>query len=60
MLIIGGPLLLESIMAIIIGICVAAILVIRINGEEKMLIEELDGYIEYMQKVKYRLLPYIW
>jgi protein-S-isoprenylcysteine O-methyltransferase Ste14 len=59
MLIIGGPLLLESIMAII-GICVAAILVIRINGEEKMLIEELDGYIEYMQKVKYRLLPYIW
>jgi protein-S-isoprenylcysteine O-methyltransferase Ste14 len=60
MLIIGGPLLLESIMAIIIGICIAAILVIRINGEEKMLIEELDGYIEYMQKVKYRLLPYIW
>jgi protein-S-isoprenylcysteine O-methyltransferase Ste14 len=60
MLIIGGPLLLESIMAIIIGICIAAILAIRINGEEKMLIEELDGYIEYMQKVKYRLLPYIW
>jgi protein-S-isoprenylcysteine O-methyltransferase Ste14 len=60
MLILGGPLLLESIMAIIIGICIATILVIRINGEEKMLIEELDGYIEYMQKVKHRLLPYIW
>ncbi len=60
MLIIGGPLLLESIMAIIIGICIATILVIRIKGEEKMLIEELDGYIEYMQKVKCRLLPCIW
>jgi protein-S-isoprenylcysteine O-methyltransferase Ste14 len=60
MLLIGGPLLLESIIAIIIGMCIALILIIRINGEEKMLIEELDGYIEYMQKVKYRLLPYIW
>jgi protein-S-isoprenylcysteine O-methyltransferase Ste14 len=60
MLIIGGPLLLESIMAIIIGISIATILVIRIKGEEKMLIEELDGYIEYMQKVKCRLLPCVW
>jgi protein-S-isoprenylcysteine O-methyltransferase Ste14 len=60
MLIIGGPLLLESIMAIIIGISIATILVIRIKGEEKMLIEELDGYIEYMQKVKFRLLPCVW
>ena len=54
------PLLLESIMSIIIGMCITSILIIRIYGEEKMLIEELDGYIEYMQKVKYRLLPCIW
>jgi len=60
LVILGGPLLLESIMSIIIGMCITSILIIRIYGEEKMLIEELDGYIEYMQKVKYRLLPCIW
>lgn len=60
MLILGGPLLLGSIAAIILGVCIALILIIRINGEEKMLLEELDGYIEYRKKVKYRLLPYIW
>lgn len=60
LLILGGPLLLESIISIIIGVGIASILVIRIHGEEKMLVEELDGYIEYRQKVKYRLLPYIW
>lgn len=35
-------------------------LVIRILDEEKTLIEELPGYKEYLQKVKYRLIPYIW
>ncbi len=60
MLLIGGPLLLGSIVAVIIGMCISSILILRIHGEEKMLVEELDGYIEYMQKVKYRLLPFIW
>jgi protein-S-isoprenylcysteine O-methyltransferase Ste14 len=60
MLIIGSPLLLGSIIAVVLGMCIASILIIRIHGEEKMLVEELDGYIEYKQKVKYRLLPYVW
>ena len=60
MLLIGGPLLLGSIVAVIIGMCISSIIILRIHGEEKMLVEELDGYIEYMQKVKYRLLPFIW
>lgn len=59
LLVFGGPLLLGSIMAIILGMCIAWILIIRIHGEEKML-EELNGYIPYMQKVKYRLLPGVW
>jgi protein-S-isoprenylcysteine O-methyltransferase Ste14 len=29
-------------------------------GEEKMLVEELEGYVDYKKKVKYRLIPYIW
>jgi protein-S-isoprenylcysteine O-methyltransferase Ste14 len=34
--------------------------VVRIRDEEQMLIESLDGYWEYMKKVKYRLIPFIW
>ena len=36
------------------------LIVIRITYEEKFLEKELDGYIEYKKKVKYRLIPYIW
>lgn len=36
------------------------VLVIRIKDEEKFLEEELEGYQEYKQKVKYRLVPFIW
>ena len=32
----------------------------RIENEEALLARELDGYAEYMRKVKYRLLPLIW
>ena len=59
-LIISGPLILGSIIGLIIGICIVAIILVRIDGEEKMLIEELEGYDEYRQRVKYRLLPLIW
>ena len=33
---------------------------LRIPNEEEVLQRELPGYTEYMQKVKYRLLPGIW
>ncbi|OQA16410.1 MAG: hypothetical protein BWY62_00158 [Firmicutes bacterium ADurb.Bin356] len=36
------------------------ILIKRIKTEEAFLAKELEGYSEYMNKVKYRLLPYIW
>ena len=32
----------------------------RILDEEKLLKKELPGYVEYMQKVRYRLVPYFW
>lgn len=32
----------------------------RILDEEKLLKKNLPGYVEYMEKVNYRLLPYIW
>ena len=35
-------------------------LVFRIQDEEKMLCEELEGYKDYMQRTKYRIIPFIW
>ena len=36
------------------------IIVKRIKNEESVLEEELKGYAEYKDKVKYRILPFIW
>ncbi len=32
----------------------------RILDEEKLLKQDLPGYDEYTQKVRYRLVPYVW
>lgn len=56
----GAPLLLGSIAGLIIGAIALAVLVGRIIGEEKMLSNELEGYSEYSQKVRYRLIPLVW
>lgn len=60
LLFIGTPMLLGSIYGITIGLIVLFLLVGRIIGEEKMLVNELEGYEEYKKKVKYRLIPFIW
>jgi protein-S-isoprenylcysteine O-methyltransferase Ste14 len=36
------------------------LVVYRIVGEERVLAGELEGYAEYRQKVRYRLLPFVW
>jgi protein-S-isoprenylcysteine O-methyltransferase Ste14 len=56
----GAPLLLGSRYGFIIGLCLSIFFVVRIMGEEKMLLEELEGYAAYTKRVKYRLIPYIW
>lgn len=35
-------------------------LVVRTRDEEKLLTEELAGYREYVQRVRYRLVPRVW
>jgi protein-S-isoprenylcysteine O-methyltransferase Ste14 len=60
LLFIGTPMLLGSIYGALIGALIAFLLVARIIGEEKMLVNELDGYTDYRKKVKYRLIPFIW
>jgi len=36
------------------------IFIIRTGLEDKSLLGELKGYKEYAQKVRYRLVPFLW
>jgi protein-S-isoprenylcysteine O-methyltransferase Ste14 len=54
------PLALESYWAMIPALLIIPVLVARIRNEESVLVRELNGYQEYMQKTKYRLIPGIW
>lgn len=57
---IGAPLALNSAWALTVLIPGLAALAVRILDEEKMLTEQLPGYDEYVKKVRYRLVPWIW
>lgn len=54
------PIILNSFISFVIFLMYPFIIVKRINNEEKVLEKELRGYKEYKQKVKYRLIPFIW
>jgi protein-S-isoprenylcysteine O-methyltransferase Ste14 len=54
------PLVLGSYYAMIPMVFMPGLLAIRILNEEKVLLKGLKGYDEYMKKVRYRFLPYIW
>lgn len=54
------PLVLGSWYGLIVFACYPAIIVVRLKDEEALLTRELHGYEEYTQKVKHRLIPYIW
>ncbi|HOW57070.1 MAG TPA: isoprenylcysteine carboxylmethyltransferase family protein [Smithellaceae bacterium] len=55
------PLVLGSLYALILlAIPTPLVLTIRIKNEEAVLRNNLAGYQEYMKKVKYRLIPFIW
>lgn len=60
LLFLSMPLVLGSLYSFIIFLAYPFIIAKRIKGEEELLEKELDGYIEYKQKVKYRLIPFIW
>jgi protein-S-isoprenylcysteine O-methyltransferase Ste14 len=57
---VGIPLALGSYWGLLLVIPGLVVLALRIRDEENMLREELDGYLEYTQKVRYRLVPYTW
>jgi protein-S-isoprenylcysteine O-methyltransferase Ste14 len=57
---IGVPLALGSYWALLFVIPGLAVLATRILDEEKLLSLELTGYADYIQRVHYRLVPYVW
>lgn len=54
------PLVLGSLPAFIVMLPFPVLLVKRIRNEEKVLEEGLTGYKDYEDKVKYRLIPFVW
>ena len=54
------PLVLGSIISFVIMLFYIPIIHIRIQNEESVLEKGLEGYIEYKQRVKYKIIPYIW
>ena len=60
LLFLSMPLVLGSIYSFLIFLAYPFIIAKRIKDEEEFLEKELDGYIQYKQKVKYRLIPFVW
>ena len=60
LLILCVPLLLGSYYGLIPAVLSAALFVTRTVFEDKMLHKELEGYSEYAQRTRFRLIPGIW
>ena len=54
------PLVLGSWYALIVFAFYPAIIIVRLKDEEDLLTKELPGYADYKQKVKYRIIPFVW
>lgn len=54
------PLILGSLISFFVFLFYPILIIFRILNEEKVLEKELDGYIDYKKKVKYRIIPFIW
>jgi protein-S-isoprenylcysteine O-methyltransferase Ste14 len=59
-MLIGVPLALGSWWGLFMLALIIPVLIWRLLDEEKFLSKNLPGYTEYCQKVRYRLVPFIW
>ncbi|MBE7043726.1 MAG: isoprenylcysteine carboxylmethyltransferase family protein [Ruminococcaceae bacterium] len=60
LLFLAMPLILGSIYSFLIFLVYPLLISVRLKKEEELLEKELAGYREYKEKVKYRLIPFIW
>ena len=58
--ILGAPLLLGSWWGLLAGALIIVLIGVRAVLEERMLTAELEGYAEYAERVRYRLVPRVW
>ena len=56
----GVPLALGSYWGLLAFVAIALVILWRLLDEEKFLKQNLPGYIEYCQKLRYRLVPFVW
>lgn len=54
------PLVLGSFVSFAVFLFYPFVLVSRIHGEEALLTRALPGYAQYKQKVRFRMIPFIW
>jgi protein-S-isoprenylcysteine O-methyltransferase Ste14 len=57
---IGAPLWLESTAAALLALVPIVLVLLRVLVEENFLRRELPGYAAYAQRVRYRLIPFLW
>ncbi len=60
LLFLAMPLILGCLFSFAVMLIYIPIIALRIKNEETVLAEGLKGYPEYMKKVKYRLIPFLW
>ncbi len=60
LLFLSMPLVLGSLVALLVFLAYPFIIIARLQNEEQLLEAELPGYRAYKQKVKYRLIPFIY
>ena len=60
LLFLSMPLVLASLWSFVVMLIYIPIIAIRIRNEEQVLERELKGYTEYKQRVRYKVIPFIW
>jgi len=60
LLFLSMPIILGSIPSFVVMLMYIPIIAKRIRNEEKVLEDGLDGYKQYKERVKYRIIPFVW
>ena len=60
LLFLSMPLVLVSVISFAIMLLYIPIIARRIRNEERVLAAGLEGYADYMKRVRYRVIPYVW
>ncbi len=60
LLFLSMPLILNSILSFLVMLAYLPLIARRIRSEERLLKKELPGNAEYMERVRFRMIPFIW